>query len=126
MANNDASLNRVVNVAVSLSGGSIQRDNPNIVSIFSSQLIPNVFDSNNRQLSFLTSSAVAEVFGTSSAVYNHALTFFSQSPNPSNVDGGRLVISYWRAVEEVTPATSGILKGAQLSESTVIGQLQSI
>lgn len=126
MANNDASLNRVVNVSVSLSGSSIQRDNMNIVSIFSSQLIADVFDSNNRQLSFLSAAAVAEVFGTSSALYNHALTFFSQSPNPSTVDGGRLVASYWRAAEEVTPATAGILRGSQLSESVLIGQLQAI
>lgn len=126
MANNDADLKRVIQVAVSLSGASIQRDNMNIVSIFSSQVIPGVFDSNHRQLSFLNANTVAETFGTSSSVYAHALIFFSQSPSPVAVSGGRLVISYWRATSETTPATSGVLRGAQLSEASLIGQLQTI
>lgn len=126
MADNNAELARVVTVSVSQTGTQIARDNMNIVSIFSSQLIAGTFDSNNRQLSFLSASAVEEVFGSSSDVYAHATTFFSQSPNPSTVDGGRLVVSYWRAVEEEVAATAGILTGGQLSEATVIGQLQSI
>ena len=126
MANNNADLNRVVTVAISLTGSQIQRDNMNIVSIFSSQLIPDVFDSNHRQLSFLNAAAVEEVFGSSSDVYAHALAFFSQSPNSTNVSGGRLVVSYWRATSETVPARAGLLRGSQLSEAQLIGQLQSI
>lgn len=126
MADNNADLKRVVTVSVSLGGASISRDSMNIVSIFSSQLIAGVFDSNHRQLSFLNASAVAETFGTSSKVYQHALAFFAQSPNPTTVSGGRFVVSYWRAVDETVPATNGVLTGNQLSEATTIGQLQSI
>lgn len=126
MADNNADLKRVVTVAVSLAGASLQRDNMNIVSIFSSQLIAGTFDSNNRQLSFLNAPAVAETFGTSSSVYQHALAFFGQSPNPTTVSGGRFVVSYWRAADETVPATAGVLTGSQLSEATVIGQLQGI
>lgn len=126
MADNNADLSRVVTVAVSLAGASIQRDNPNIVTIFSSQLIAGVFDSNNRQLSFLNAQSVAETFGTASKVYQHALAFFAQSPNSSQISGGRFVVSYWRAADETVPASAGYLTGQQLSESTTIGQLQLI
>jgi hypothetical protein len=68
---------------------------------------------------------VAADFGTSSEAYQHASVFFSQKPNPIN-GGGVLVVGYWRAASETVAASAGILTGGQITEASVIPQLQLI
>lgn len=119
-----ASITNVINVSL-LEGGSLAaRDNFNVVSIITSQQ-DGPLSSANRYEVYRDASSVAIDFGTASAMYSHAAAFFGTSPNPVNA-GGYLVAGYWRGVDEDVAATSAVLTGAQLSEASVIGQLQAI
>lgn len=119
-----ASITNVINVSL-LEGGSLAaRDNFNVVSIITSQQ-DGPLSSANRYEIYRDASSVAIDFGTASAMYSHATAFFGTSPNPVNA-GGYLVAGYWRGVDEDVAATSAVLTGAQLSEASVIGQLQAI
>ena len=118
-----ASLNNVVNIALFGGGAQLQADNPNIVSILTSE--QGFLSSAKRYASYTDIASVAGDFGTASKMYKFAQAFFAQQPNPVNV-GGRLIAGYWRGAEEVVAATAGKLTGAQLAEATVIDQLQAI
>ena len=119
-----ASITNVINVALLEGGALAARDNFNIVSIITSQQDGPV-SSANRFSIHRDASSVASDYGTASAVYSHATALFGTSPNPVNA-GGYLIVGYWRGATENVAATSAVLTGAQLSEATVIGQLQSI
>ena len=118
-----ANVNNVVNVSVVPQGRSLSRTNMNIVALFTSQL--GALSSANRTKSYTDLSSIADDFGTTSAVYQHASVLFSGTKNPCN-SGGYLVVAYWRAVTETVNAKAGYLKGIQLSESVIVNTLQSV
>lgn len=118
-----ANVNNVVNVSVVPQGRSLSRTNMNIVALFTSQL--GALSSSNRSKAYTDLSSIADDFGTTSAVYQHASVLFSGTKNPCN-SGGYLVVAYWRAVTETVSAKAGYLKGVQLSESVIVSTLQSI
>lgn len=118
-----ADLRNVVNVSIIPSGRTLNRTNMNIVCIVTSEL--KVLNSLNRTKAYIDLNSVAEDFGTNSKTYEFAKALFSQTKNPTN-SGGYLVIGYWRAVDETIPAQPAKLIGGQLSESAVIGALQTV
>jgi hypothetical protein len=118
-----ADLRNVVNVSIIPPGRSLSRTNMNIVIIMSS--VVGVLSSSNRTKAYIDLTSVADDFGTNSAMYEYAKILFAQTKNPTN-SGGYLVAGYWRASDENVAATAGILTGSQVSESVVVGSLQSI
>ncbi len=118
-----ANISNIVNVSVIPQGRSLSRGNMNIVALFTSQL--GALSSANRTKAYTDLSSIADDFGTTSAVYQHASVLFSSTKNPCN-SGGYLVVAYWRAVTETVNAKAGYLKGIQLSESVIVNTLQSV
>ena len=118
-----AGINNVVNVQLLREGALAQRDNVNTIGLFTSQL--GTLNSANRTKVYTALGEVEIDFGTNSDTFDFAKSFFAQSPNPVSA-GGYLAIAYWRAASETVAATAAKLVGAQLSEETVIGALQTI
>lgn len=118
-----AELSNVINVQLLQEGALAQRDNVNTIGLFTSQL--GTLNSANRTKVYASLGEVETDFGTTSATYDYAKTFFAQSPNPVTA-GGYLAVAYWRAASETVAATAANNKGVQLSEATVIPQLQAI
>ena len=118
------SINNVVNVTLLQSGALAMADNPNVVTMLTSEQ-QGPLSSASRYRIYSDSGSVATDFGTASKAYDFALSFFGTSPNATNA-GGFLVIGYWRGAEETLLATSASLNGAQLSEATVVGGLQQV
>lgn len=116
-------LSNVINVQLLREGTLAQRDNVNTIGLFTSQL--GTLNSANRTKVYAFLGEVETDFGTTSSTYDFAKAFFAQSPNPVTA-GGYLAICYHRAASETVAASSAVLTGAQLSEATVIGALQSI
>ena len=118
-----ADLSNVIDVAVLAEGTAIQRDNPNVCMIMTSDT--GFLNSARRTATYTRAQDVATDFGTTSKAYQHALKFFPQEPNPIDADG-KLIIGHWRAADEVVADSAGVLTGAQLVEAVVIPQLQAI
>jgi len=118
------SINNVVNVTLLQSGALAMADNPNVVTMLTSEQ-QGPLSSASRYRIYSDSGSVAADFGTASKAYDFALSFFGTSPNATNA-GGFLVIGYWRGAEETLMATSASLNGAQLSEASVVGGLQQV
>ena len=118
------SINNVVNVTLLQSGALAMADNPNVVTMLTSEQ-QGPLSSASRYRIYSDSGSVATDFGTASKAYDFALSFFGTSPNATNA-GGFLVIGYWRGAEETLLATSASLNGAQLSEASVVGGLQQV
>lgn len=118
-----ANISNVINVQLLRDGTLAQRDNVNTIGLFTSQL--GTLNSANRTKIYSALSEVETDFGTTSATYDFAKAFFAQSPNPVTA-GGYLTVCFWRSASETVAATSAKLKGAQLSEATVVPQLQAI
>ena len=118
-----ANVSNIVNVSVVPQGRSLSRGNMNIVALFTSQL--GALSSSNRSKAYTDLSSIADDFGTTSAVYQHASVLFSGTKNPCN-SGGYLVVAYWRSTTETVSAKAGYLKGIQLSESVIVNTLQSV
>lgn len=118
------SINNVVTVTL-LEGGQLALvDNPNVVSILTSEQ-SGPLSSASRYRIYSDAASVAADFGTASKAYDYALSFFGTQPNATNA-GGFLVIGYWRGAEETTTATAASLTGAQLSEATAVSEMQTI
>jgi len=117
-------INNIVNVSFLPQGLLAARDNMNVCAVMTSQQTGSV-NSANRYALYKDVGSVAKDFGTSSAIYAHASAFFGTQPNPVNA-GGYFVAGYWRGAAENVAATSAVLKGAQLSQATVVSQLQAI
>lgn len=118
------SIKNVVTVTL-LEGGQLALvDNPNVVTMLTSQQ-DGPLSSASRYRIYADSAAVADDFGTASQAYDFALSFFGTSPNATNA-GGFLVMGYWRGADESTDATAASVTGIQLSEATVVSQMQSI
>jgi len=118
------SINNVVTVTLLQSGALAMADNPNVVTMLTSEQ-QGPLSSASRYRIYSDSGSVATDFGTASKAYDFALSFFGTSPNATNA-GGFLVIGYWRGAEETLLATSASLNGAQLSEASVVGGLQQV
>ena len=118
------SINNVISVTLLQSGALAMADNPNVVTMLTSEQ-QGPLSSASRYRIYSDSGSVATDFGTASKAYDFALSFFGTSPNATNA-GGFLVIGYWRGAEETLLATSASLNGAQLSEATVVGGLQQV
>ena len=118
------SINNVVTVTLLQSGALAMADNPNVVTMLTSEQ-QGPLSSASRYRIYSDSGSVAADFGTASKAYDFALSFFGTSPNATNA-GGFLVIGYWRGAEETLMATSASLNGAQLSEATIVGALQQV
>ena len=118
------SINNVVTVTLLQSGALAMADNPNVVTMLTSEQ-QGPLSSASRYRIYADSDSVATDFGTASKAYDFALSFFGTSPNATNA-GGFLVIGYWRGAEETVVATSASLNGAQLSEATIVGALQQV
>jgi len=118
------SINNVVTVTLLQSGALAMADNPNVVTMLTSEQ-QGPLSSASRYRIYSDSGSVATDFGTASKAYDFALSFFGTSPNATNA-GGFLVIGYWRGAEETLMATSASLNGAQLSEASVVGGLQQV
>ena len=118
-----ANISNIVNVSVIPQGRRLSRGNMNIVALFTSQL--GALSSVNRTKAYTDLSSIADDFGTTSAVYQHASVVFSGTKNPCN-SGGYLVVAYWRAANETVSAKAGYLKGIKLSESVIVNALQSV
>jgi len=118
------SINNVVTVTLLQSGALAMADNPNVVTMLTSEQ-QGPLSSASRYRIYSDSGSVAADFGTASKAYDFALSFFGTSPNATNA-GGFLVIGYWRGAEETLMATSASLNGAQLSEASVVGGLQQV
>ncbi len=119
-----ANISNVVNVSLVEGGALAARDNPNVVTIMTSQQTGPLSSANRYEL-YTDAQSVAAAFGTASKMADFANAFFGTNPNPTNV-GGVLIAGYWRGASEGVPATAAVLEGAQISEATVVGQLQAI
>lgn len=118
-----APITEVVNVSLIAEGQLAARDNMNVVSILTSEV--GFLSTAKRYALYSDAASVAADFGSDSAASDYAQVFFSQSPNPVNA-GGVLVMGYWRAAEEAVAASAAALTGVQISEATIIAQLQAI
>jgi hypothetical protein len=118
-----ANISNIVNVALIPEGMLAGRDNMNIGAIVTSQV--GFLSSAKRSAVYTDSASVAGDFGSSSPVTKSAQVFFAQTPNPVNASG-YLVVGFYRAVDEVIADSAGVLTGTQLSEATLIGELQAI
>ena len=118
------SIKNVISVTLLQSGALAMADNPNVVTMLTSEQ-QGPLSSASRYRIYADSDSVATDFGTASKAYDFALSFFGTSPNATNA-GGFLVIGYWRGAEETVVATSASLNGAQLSEATIVGALQQV
>ena len=118
-----ADISNVITAQLLAEGQSAARDNMNVVAILTSERTH--LNSTNRYDIYRTASSVATDFGTLSKTNDFASTLFATPVNPISA-GGVLVIGYWRATAETVAATAASLTGIQLSEATVIGQLQEI
>ena len=117
-------ISNVVTVTL-LEGGQLALvDNPNIVTMLTSQQ-DGPLSTSSRYRIYSESASVAADFGTASKAYDYALSFFGTQPNATNA-GGFLVIGYWRGADETTVATAASLTGAQLSEATAVSEMQTI
>lgn len=117
------SINNVINVALLEGGRLAARDNVNVVGVLTSS--QDVLNSNERYRVYKDVASVLADFGTSSKVGKAAQTFFATSPNAVNF-GGLFVVGYWRGAQEITSDTSATLKSAELSEVTVVKEMQQI
>jgi len=122
MANN-INISNVVSVLLLKDPQLANRANVNTIAVFTSE--QGKLSTSNRSEIYTDISSVATDFGTNSEFYAFATTFFSQSPNPVQANG-YLVAAYWRATSENVGATSAILKGSQIVEDTVVGELQLV
>ena len=122
-----ADISNIVNVALITEGQLVSRDNMNLCAIMTSEggATGDFLNTANRFASYSNIDGVAADFPADSQAFDFAKTFFSQTPNPINA-GGSLTIGYWRAVQETTLATAGILTGAQTSEAITVGALQAV
>ena len=77
-----ANISNIVNVSVVPQGRSLSRTNMNIVALFTSQL--GALSSNNRTKSYTDLSSIADDFGITSTVYQHASVLFSGTKNNCN------------------------------------------
>lgn len=118
-----ANISNIINVALIEEGAAAARDNMNVCAVFTSN--QDYLSTDRRYALFVDSASVAEAFGSGTAITKHAQTFFAQSPNPVNASGV-FVAAYWRGQEETTDATAAVLEGAQLSEATIVSELQQI
>lgn len=119
-----ANISNVVNVQLLLGGALASADNPNIVAIMTSQQSGPLSSANRYQI-YSDAASVAADFGTASKMNDFATAFFGTSPNPTNA-GGYLVAGYWRGTDEDVDATAAVLTGAQISEATTVGALQTV
>lgn len=119
-----ADISNVIDVSLVLEGQAAQRDNMNVCCVMTSEQ-GNVLSTANRYESYVKASDVATDFGSDSDIYQHALVFFSQSPNPVQLSG-KFIAGFYRAAEETVDATAAVLLGSQLTEATAISQLQEI
>ncbi|MBL1319592.1 MAG: DUF3383 family protein [Methylophaga sp.] len=117
-------INNVINVSMLPEGLLAARDNMNVCAVLTSQQDGGI-NTASRYALYRGIDAVAADFGTASNMYAHASAFFGTQPNPVNA-GGVFVAGYWRGAAETVAAASAILTGAQLSEATVVSQLQAI
>lgn len=118
------SINNVVTVSLLQGGTLAMADNPNVTMIVTSEK-QGPLNSASRYRIYSSAASVAADFGTLSKVNDFALSFFGTQPNPTNA-GGFLVVGYWRGTEETVAATAAKLTGAQVSEATVVSELQQV
>lgn len=119
-----ADIANVINVQLIPEGLLAARDNMNVVAIMTSQQDGPLSSANRFEL-YSDAASVAAAFGSSSEMNAFATSFFGTTPNPINA-GGVLVAGYWRGASENVAAIAAVLTGAQLSEVTVVDQLQAI
>lgn len=119
-----ANISNVINVALLPEGQLAARDNMNVVAVMTSQQDGPLSTANRYEL-YSDLASVATDFGTDSEIYAHAVAFFGTAPNAINA-GGLFVAGYWRGATEDVAASAAVLTGAQLTEVTVIDQLQAI
>jgi len=118
-----ASINNVINVTLLEEGRSAARDNINVCAIMTSQV--GALSTAERWRSYKTPSAVEQDFGASSVTAAFANAFFGTSPNPISA-GGTLIIGFWNAAGETLPATAGVLRGAEISQATILPALRLV
>jgi len=118
------SISNVINVSLVSSAELADRDQMNLVAIMTSQQDGTISTATRYEIYTDIASVITD-FGSSSAIVDYATIFFATSPNPVNASGG-LVVGYWRGAEETVAATSGTLTGEQITEATLIAQLQEI
>ncbi|MFU0912949.1 DUF3383 family protein [Kluyvera intermedia] len=118
-----ASINNVINVTLLEEGRSAARDNINVCAIMTSQV--GVLSTAERWRSYKTPSAVEQDFGASSVTAAFANTFFGTSPNPVSASG-TLIVGFWNAAGETLPATAGVLRGAEISQATILPALRLV
>lgn len=118
-----ASINNVINVTLLEEGRSAARDNINVCAIMTSQV--GVLSTAERWRSYKTPAAVEQDFGASSVTAAFANAFFGTSPNPISA-GGTLIVGFWNAAGETLPATAGVLRGAEISQATILPALRLV
>ncbi|EIJ8620414.1 DUF3383 family protein, partial [Salmonella enterica] len=116
-----ASINNVINVTLLEEGLAAARDNINVCAILTSQT--GVLSTAERWRSYKSASAVEQDWGASSVTAAFANVFFGTSPNPVSA-GGTLIVGYWNAAGETLPATSGVLRGGEISQAVVLPALR--
>ena len=116
-----ASINNVINVTLLEEGRAAARDNINVCAILTSQT--GVLSTAERWRSYKSASAVEQDWGASSVTAAFANVFFGTSPNPVSA-GGTLIVGYWNAAGETLPATSGVLRGGEISQAVVLPALR--
>jgi hypothetical protein len=119
-----ANISNIVNVALLPEGSAAATDNMNVVAIITSNQDGPINSAKRYEL-YTDSASVANDFGSASDISAFASTFFGTKPNPVNA-GGVLVVGYWRGASETVPASSGVLRGAQIDEVNVLAILQQI
>jgi len=119
-----ADASRVINVSLLQAGPLAARDNMNVTAIMTSQQTGPISTANRYEL-YRDSASVATAFGSAAGVTAFAEAYFGTSPNPVNA-GGVLVVGFYRAASETVAATAATLTSPQLSEASLIPQLQAI
>lgn len=112
-------LNRVVTVALSQEGRSVAHDNMNVIMLITSD--NSVLNSNNRWME-VAPSEVAGVFGAYSKVAEWANIVAGTKPNATQV-GGKLIIGYHRAAEEVVADQVAKVVGAEVDYPVIASDL---
>ncbi len=115
-------LNRVVTVALSQEGRSVAHDNMNVIMLITSD--SSVLNSNNRWIE-VAPSEVAGVFGAYSKVAEWATIVAGTKPNAAQV-GGKLLIGYHRAAEEVVEDVPAKVIGSEIDLPVIASELASL
>lgn len=115
-------LARVVTASLTVEGRSVAHDNMNVIMILTSD--NSVLNSDNRWME-VTPTDAGSIFGSYSAVAEHATVVGATTPNATQV-GGKLIIGYHRATTEEVAEKKAYIAGGQIDEPVFLSEVKKI